>query len=98
MSYREGRLRDVPFTATPVRWPGAGSWVFAPVPDEHAPDRAGAFGRVPVTATVDGRTWATSVWRDRRAGWLLPVPARVRRGKDDGDAVTVEVRVDAARL
>jgi len=51
-----------------------------------------------VTATVDGRTWATSVWRDRRAGWLLPVPARVRGQKDDGDVVTVEVRVDAARL
>lgn len=88
----------MPFTAVLVRWPGAGSWVFAPVPEEHAPDRAGAFGRVPVTATVDGRTWSTSVWRDRRAGWLLPVPARVRGAKDDGDEVTVEVAVDGARL
>lgn len=88
----------MPFTATLVRWPGAGAWVFAPVPAEHAPEHAGAFGRVPVTATVDGHTWPTSVWRDRRAGWLLPVPARVRGGKDDGDAVTVEVEVDAGRL
>ena len=88
----------VPFDATLVRWPGASSWVFAPVPDEHAPERAGAFGRVPVTATVDGRTWATSVWRDHKAGWLLPVPARIRGGKDDGDAVVVEVAVDHGRL
>ncbi len=72
--------------------------MFALVPPEHAPDTAGPFGRVPVTATVDGRTWATSVWRDRGAGWLLPVPARVRRGKDDGDVVTVEVEVDPARM
>ncbi|PRY47440.1 uncharacterized protein DUF1905 [Geodermatophilus tzadiensis] len=88
----------MPFDATLVRWTGPGGWVFAPVPGEHAPEVAGPFGRVPVTATVDGHTWATSVWRDREAGWLLPVPARVRRGKDDGDPVVVEVAVDAGRL
>ncbi|MGY1711237.1 DUF1905 domain-containing protein [Geodermatophilus sp. SYSU D00758] len=88
----------MPFDATLVRTPGAGGWVFAPVPAEHAPEVAGPFGRVPVTATVDGRTWSTSAWRDRRAGWLLPVPARIRRGKDDGDVVTVEIAVDPARL
>ena len=88
----------MPFDATLVRWPGAASWVFAPVPPEHAPDSAVAFGRVPVTATVDGRTWSTSVWRDREAGWLLPVPARIRRGVDDGDVVTAEVAVDLSRL
>ncbi len=87
-----------PFDATLVRWPGAASWVFAPVPPEHAPDTAGPFGRVPVTATVDGHTWSTSVWRDRAAGWLLPVPARVRRSKDDGDVVRVVVEVDTDRL
>ncbi|WP_154938164.1 DUF1905 domain-containing protein [Micromonospora palomenae] len=86
------------FRATLVRWPGAGGWVFAPVPDAHAPGAAGPFGRVPVTATVDGRTWSTSVWRDRAAGWLLAVPARIRAGKDDGDVVTVAVEVDHARM
>ncbi len=83
---------------TLVRWHGPGAWVFAPLPESHAPEVAGPFGRVPVTATVDGRTWATSVWRDRQSGWLLPVPARVRRGKDDGDTVTVDVEVDTTRL
>jgi hypothetical protein len=47
---------------------------------------------------VDGRTWATSVWRDRAAGWPLPVPARLRPGKDDGDVVVVDIRVDTSRL
>jgi hypothetical protein len=32
------------------------------------------------------------------AGWLLPVPAKVRLGKDDGDVVTVAVEVDFSRL
>ncbi|WP_200210006.1 DUF1905 domain-containing protein [Micromonospora coerulea] len=85
------------FEATLVRWAGAGGWVFAPVPAEHAPDRAGPFGRVPVTAMVDGRTWSTSVWRDHRAGWLLAVPARIRAGKDHGDVVQVAIEVDPAR-
>lgn len=85
------------FEATLVRW-SAGGWVFAPVPPEHAPDTAGAFGRAPVIATVDGHAWATSVWRDRAAGWLLAVPARIRSGKDHGDVVTVSIEVDLGRM
>jgi hypothetical protein len=89
----------VSFESRLVRWTGEeAAWVFAPVPEEHAPDTAGPFGRVPVRATVDGRTWDTSVWRDTRAGWLLPVPRRIRRDKDDGDLVTVAIEVDAVRL
>ena len=72
--------------------------MFGPVPDEHAPSTAGPFGRGPVVATVDGVTWPTSVWRDKAAGWLLPVPEKVRLGKDDGDVVTVAVEVDFSRL
>jgi len=86
------------FEATLVRWPGVGGWVFAPVPDEHAPDAAGPFGRVPVVATVDGRTWSTSVWRDKIAGWLLAVPKKIRPGKDHGDLVTVAIHIDHSRL
>jgi hypothetical protein len=86
------------FTSTLVRWSGPAAWVFAPVPEEHAPGSAGRFGRVPVVATVDGQTWRTSVWRDKKAGWLLPVPARIRNGKEDGDVVTVEIEFDPSRL
>lgn len=86
------------FHAVLRQYPGPGAWVFAPVPEEHAPEVRGPFGRAPVTATVDGRTWSTSVRRDSRAGWLLAVPARVRGDKDDGDVVSVEVVVDASRL
>ena len=87
----------MPFEATLVRYPGPAAWVVVPLPEEHAPPAAGPFGRTPVIATVDGVRWATSAWRDRDGGWMLPVPARVRRGKDDGDVVTVEVVVDGTR-
>lgn len=85
------------FEAILVRFPGPAAWVVVAVPEEHAPPAAGAFGRAPVVATVDGVRWSTSVWRDREGRWMLPVPARVRRGKDDGDAVTVALVPDAAR-
>jgi hypothetical protein len=45
-----------------------------------------------VDATVDGRAWATSVWRDRAHGTLLPVPKRLLGGKEAGDVVSVSLR------
>lgn len=86
------------FEAKLFRWEGPAAWVFLRVPDEHAPEVAGAFGRAPVTATVDGTTWSTSVWRHRTEGWLLPLPAKVRGGKDDGDVVTAAIEFDPSRL
>ena len=49
---------------------------------EHAPP-----------ATVDGERWETSVWRDRAHGTLLPVPKRMRKGREAGDVLTVELSV-----
>jgi hypothetical protein len=97
MTFADAPMQQT-FEATLVRWPGASGWVFAPVPPQHAPDAAGPFGRVPVIATVNGHTWATSVWRDKAAGWLLAVPARVRSGKDHGDVVNVAIEVDPGRM
>lgn len=65
--------------------------MFAPIPLEHAPPASEPWGRVPVTATVDGITWETSVWHDKRRGPLLAVPKRVRGNKDDGDSVVVSL-------
>lgn len=81
----------MPFEAVLCRYPGPGGWTFVNVPPEHAPDWAGPWGRTPVRATVDGRSWDTSVWRDRAHGTLLPVPKRVRAGKEEGDRVLVSI-------
>lgn len=77
------------FVATLWRYPGAGGWVFAPVPDKYAPRATHAWGRTPVLATVDGQTWKTSVWRGKNGRVLLAVPKKIRGKKDDGDQVRV---------
>ena len=79
-----------PFVARLVRYPGKGGWTFAPIPSRLAPPATRPWGRTPVRAVVDDVTWETSVWRDIKSGQsLLAVPARVRRGKGHGDAVTI---------
>ncbi len=89
-------MTGAPFDAVLWRWPGKGGWTFAPVPASEAPSVVGAWGRTPVEATVDGQTWATSVWTDRTHGCLLPVPASKRGGKEAGDAVVVALRERAS--
>ncbi|MFZ5896255.1 MAG: DUF1905 domain-containing protein [Myxococcota bacterium] len=74
------------------RFPGPGGWTFAIIPAKHAPPVTEGWGRTPVVATVDGITWETSVWRDRKHGTLLPVPKKIRGAKVDGDIVLVELR------
>lgn len=77
------------FTAQLWRIPGKGGWTFATVPPRHAPSKSLAWGRMPVVATVDGRSWKTSVWRERSGRVLLPVPRSVRGDKGAGDRVRV---------
>lgn len=80
------------FTSKLFRFPGAGGWHFARVPKKHAPPVMASFGRTPVRANVDGKTWDTSVWRDTKHGTLLAVPKKIRGEKGHGDAVTIELR------
>jgi len=82
------------FEAKLFKVPGAGGWTFARIPEKHAVPATHPWGRTPVFATVDGKRWSTSVWRDRKLGTLLPVPAKIRGAKQDGDtvAVTLEPR------
>ncbi len=81
----------MPFLTKLVRYPGKGGWTFAPVPSGEAPPVTHGWGRTPVVATVDGRTWPTSVWRDKKGQTLLPVPKTIRGGKGHGDEVTVSL-------
>ncbi len=85
------------FTAELFRIHEPGGWYFVRIPDDEAPDFAGAWGRAPVTASVNGRTWSTSAWRDTRRGWLLPVPKKIRGSLIAGDTVRVTVDADHSR-
>ena len=81
------------FSTRLFRYPGPGGWTFALIPARYAPSPSAPWGRTPVFAVVDGQRWATSVWRDRKHGTLLPVPKRVRGSKGDGDRVVVELEL-----
>jgi hypothetical protein len=80
------------FTSELFRIPGQGGWVFAPVPEQHAPGITLGWGRTPVLATVDGQSWSTSVWREKSGRSLLAVPKKIRGSKDHMD--TVEVKLE----
>ena len=82
---------EVEFSSTLFRIEGKGGWTFAPVPEHLAPSSTEPWGRTPVVATVDGRTWKTSVWRERSGRTLLPVPRAVRQGKEHGEVVQVRL-------
>ena len=81
------------FRAALFRWSeGKGAWYFVPVPERLAPPVTHGWGRTPVTATVNGQTWETSVWRDKSGRTLLAVPKAIRGAKDHGDRVQVTLR------
>lgn len=85
-------MQEAQFVSTLFTSPGKGGWTFATVPAEFAPTQTYGWGRTPVTATVDGQTWETSVWKDTKSGkTLLAVPKKIRRGKGDGDTVEVSI-------
>lgn len=73
------------------RYPGKGGWHFAPVPERYAPPVTHGWGRTPVTATVNGHTWKTSVWRGKDGRTLLAIPKTVRGAKGDGDTVRARI-------
>lgn len=79
------------FVGTLFRFPGPGGWTFVEVPERLAPPVTHAWGRTPVTATVDGIEWKTSVWRGKDGRCLLAVPKTVRGGKEDGATVSVRL-------
>jgi Domain of unknown function (DUF1905) len=86
-------MLTVRFRATLFRYPGKGGWTFAPVPERYAPPVTHGWGRTPVTATVNGHTWETSVWRGKDGRTLLAVPKQVRGTKGDGDSMMVVLRL-----
>ena len=80
------------FVARLFKIPEPGGWTFAPVPKHYAPPVTDGWGRTPVLATVDGKSWATSVWWDSKSKrTLLAVPKRIRGTKGDGDEVRVQL-------
>ena len=78
------------------------AWVFVTLPasdSEEIRDLADGlrrgFGSLRVRATIGTSTWATSIFPDSQAGYVLPVkrPVRLAQGLDVGDVATVTVEL-----
>lgn len=100
MKDRRDPLREVHrFTATLFHTGGKGGWTFAPLAEGISIPVTGRWGMTPVIASVDGKTWRTTLWQDTKSKrTLLPVPKKVRGSKGDGDRVEVELRMDRERI
>lgn len=78
-------LVDITFEAELVQWRGPAPFFFLVVPDEHVGELKYAarlasygWGAVPVTASIGGTEFKTSLF-PRDGGYLLPIKAAVRR-------------------
>jgi hypothetical protein len=94
VSARTTIRRAGPFRAVLSRIPGKGGWTYVRVPKRWAPPITRAWGRTPIAAELDGVAWTTSVWRSKDGTGFLPVPKRIRGGKEEGARVTVSFEYD----
>jgi hypothetical protein len=86
------------FTGKLFKTEGKGAWTFVMVPSELAPPVTSGWGMTPVKACVDGHEWNTTVWRDKENRCYLPVPKKIRQGKEAGAMVEVRVQLDMPRV
>lgn len=94
---------ELTFTGVLWYWRGPAPWHFVTVPDAECALLAQAsatvtygWGMIPVSARIDDTGWSTSLW-PKDGGYIVPVKTAVRAAQrlEVGDAVTVELTVDA---
>ena len=86
-------------------WRGPAPFFFVSVPGEQcvdlqalAPEVSYGWGMIPVQVTLGETRWRTSLW-PKDGGYVVPLKDAVRaaEGIDEGDRVTVRLRVDPRR-
>lgn len=94
------------FTGAVVEWRGPAPFFFVRLPVEVAEEIADeaarltyGWGVIPVSATIGGTTFTTSLF-PRDGGYLLPLKVAVRRAESLGDSgdVRVTLRVGSAQI
>ena len=89
------------FTGEVVHWRGPSPYHFVPLPPEEADGIRSlaqsvsyGWGVIPVSATLGGTTWRTSLF-PKNGGYLLPLRDSVRKTEDVelGDTVSVQLSV-----
>ena len=98
-------MNDFVFRTTIIEWRGPAPYFYGPIPPEHTADIRRAskvasygWGVIPVTATIDGVTFTTSLF-PKDDIYLLPIKAAVRKRTKVtvGDEIEVEMTIEARR-
>jgi hypothetical protein len=93
---------ELAFEGEVWEWRGPAPYHFVSVPDELCDDVRDAaevvsygWGMVPVTVSIGGTRWTTSLW-PKEGGYVVPLKDRVRRAEqiELGDVVGLELWVD----
>jgi hypothetical protein len=93
------------FHTTIIEWRGPAPFFYAPVPRQHAGEidrikkqASYGWGVIPVTAEIGGVRFTTSLF-PKDGTYLLPIKVAVRKktGITIGDAVAVEMMIEARR-
>ncbi len=94
-------IARVRFTNEIWYWRGPAPFHFVTVPDDISRDIEAVarsvtygWGMIPVTVTLAGSTWTTSLWpKDGR--YIVPIKVAVRRAEhvDEGDVVTLSLEL-----
>ncbi|HFU75347.1 MAG TPA: DUF1905 domain-containing protein [Arcobacter sp.] len=74
------------------------NWFVAPLPDDIQIEAVHAFGRTPVIATVNNKTLATSIWREKNGKTMIAIPKKVRGKLLEGDEVEIYFKFDYDRF
>ena len=55
------------------------------------PEQRRGFGSVPVRVTVGSSTWETSLFPDKKRGYVLPIKAKILKAQkfQNGDTITM---------
>ena len=74
------------------------SWTIAPLPKDFIIEAVHPFGRTPVIATINGRSWNTSLWTEKSGDTMIALPKKVRAKLEAGDEVEISFVYDYERF
>lgn len=92
---------ELEFTGDIWHWRGPSPFYFVSVPDELCTEVRDAaevvsygWGMVPVNARIGGTEWTTALFpKDGKYAVPLKAAVRTREGIDEGDTVTLQLRI-----
>jgi len=84
-------------------WDGPSPWYFVTIPKKESSEikkKFGAYhrgwGSIPVTVTIGGSSWKTSIFWEKKGTYILPIKKEIRRAENigSGDIITLTLLIE----